>query len=62
MTTKQFKDLGVNEEFVFKGLNYRKIEEKRVSCCRCINACLVENPDNKTQFKPIEEVEVNEQK
>ena len=64
MSVKQFKDVSVNDQFVFKGLKYVKIEEKRISCCRSINACLVENPETKTQFKPLEEVEVevNEQK
>lgn len=60
MVTKQFKDVAVNQEFVFNGLTYRKLEEKRISCCRAINACLVENPNTTTQVKPIEEVQVNE--
>lgn len=60
MVNKQFKDVGLNQEFVFNGVNYKKVEEKRISCCRCINACCLDNTESKTQFKPEEEVQVNE--
>lgn len=61
MATKQFKDLNVNEEFTFNGVQYKKIDEVRVSCCRCINACLVNDPNNKIQVKPLDEVVVSDQ-
>lgn len=60
MINKQFKDLAVNEQFIFNGSTYKKIEEVRVSCCRSINACLVDDENNKIQVKPLEEVSVNE--
>jgi hypothetical protein len=59
MATKQFKDLVVNEEFVLNSISYKKIEEKRISCCRSINACEITNDDKKIQVKPLEEVTVN---
>lgn len=61
MATKQFKDLTVNEVFTFNGLEYKKIEEVRVSCCRSINACLVSDQNNKVQIKPLDEVTVNDE-
>jgi len=61
MATKQFKDLNIDDEFVLNGLSYKKIEEKRVSCCRSINACAVGNPDQKIQVKPLDEVSVNDE-
>lgn len=61
MATKQFQDVQVNEEFTFNGVQYKKIDEVRVSCCRCINACLVSDPNNKVQIKPLDEVVVSDQ-
>lgn len=58
MSTKQFKDLAVNDTFIINGMSYKKIEEKRVSCCRSINACGVSDENNKIQVKPLDEVEV----
>jgi len=61
MSTKQFKDVAVNEEFTFNGLQYKKINEVRVSCCRSINACLVSDANNKIQVKPLDEVTVSDE-
>jgi hypothetical protein len=58
MSTKQFKDLAVNDTFILNGMSYKKIEEKRVSCCRSINACATNDENNKIQVKPLDEVEV----
>jgi hypothetical protein len=61
MSTKQFKDLNVDDQFELAGVSYKKIEEKRVSCCRSINACAVANPEHKIQVKPLDEVSVNDE-
>lgn len=61
MATKQFKDLAVNDEFSFNGLQYKKIQEVRVSCCRSINACLVNDANNRIQIKPLDEVTVGDE-
>jgi hypothetical protein len=61
MATKQFKDLAVNDEFTLNGVKYKKTEEKRVSCCRSINACGVDNAQQKIQVKPLDEVVVDDQ-
>lgn len=61
MATKQFKDVNVNEEFTMNGILYKKIDEVRISCCRSINACLVNDSNNKIQVKPLDEVTVSDQ-
>ena len=61
MSTKQFKDLNVDEQFTLNGVDYKKIQEKRVSCCRSINACSVANPEQKIQVKPLDEVVVSDE-
>lgn len=59
MLTKQFKDVAIDEQFTFNGLQYKKIKEVKVSCCRSINACLVSDAKSKIQVKPLDEVTVN---
>ena len=61
MSTKQFKDVMIDEEFTLNGLQYKKINEVRVSCCRSINACLVNDANSKIQVKPLDEVTVNDE-
>lgn len=58
-TNKQFKDVAVNEEFMLNGVQYKKIEEVKVSCCRSINACMVDDVNKKIQVKPLDEVTIN---
>lgn len=58
-TNKQFKDVAVNEEFMLNGVQYKKIEEVKVSCCRSINACRVDDVNKKIQVKPLDEVTTN---
>lgn len=56
MATKQFKDIPVDTVFTLNGVDYKKINEVRVSCCRSINACRVDDNNNKIQVKPLDEV------
>ena len=56
MATKQFKDVSVNTQFTLNGVDYKKIDEVRVSCCRSINACRVDDANNRIQVKPLDEV------
>lgn len=60
MVSKQFKDLNVNDQFTLNNVKYKKIDEVRVSCCRVINACVVDDENNKIQVKPLDEVLVDE--
>lgn len=53
---KAFKDLSVGEVFTFNGISCEKIPEKRISCCRCLNAKQV-NDSREIQINPLTEVE-----
>lgn len=61
MIKKEFKDLVDGEVFKFNNLEYKKIAQVEVSCCRSINAEEVANASNRTFFNPSAEVEVNDQ-
>jgi hypothetical protein len=52
-------DVPVNATFTVNGVQYKKIDEVKVSCCRSINAEAVDNPSNKTFFPGNTLVETN---
>lgn len=55
---KKFKELADGTLFKFADAIYKKIPEERISCCKVINACAVENADvNRNSFLPETEVE-----
>jgi hypothetical protein len=54
----QFKDLAIDGIFTMNGIQYKKIQDVRINCCRSINAIAVTDPNNKTQVQPLTEVEV----
>jgi hypothetical protein len=60
MKTLPFKDVQVNQIFKMNNTEYKKIQEKRISCCKFTNACLISNENNKIGIKPLTEVEVND--
>ncbi len=57
--TKAFKDLNLGDKFTVNGVEYTKIAEVKVSCCRAINAQASANSDQRTFFAPGTTVEVN---
>ncbi len=59
MANKKFMDLSVGEKFTLNGLEYEKIPDERISCCRVNNAQQI-NSGEKIQIIPIEEVSVND--
>ena len=59
MANKKFIDLSVGQKFTLNGLEYEKIPDERISCCRVNNAQQINNGD-KIQVIPIEEVSVND--
>lgn len=61
MSSKLFKDLADNDIFKSKGIEYKKIPQFKVSCCRSVNAEQVDNANQKTFIQPSEEVEINDQ-
>jgi hypothetical protein len=60
MKTVQFKDVAIETTFKMNEVEYKKIEEKRISCCKFTNACLVTNPNQKVGIKPLTEVQVDD--
>jgi hypothetical protein len=56
---KQFSELAVGERFTVNGMEYVKMQEVRVSCCRSINAQAVNDINNKTFIGPTTTVTVN---
>jgi hypothetical protein len=55
---KQFKDLNIDDQFILNNNTYKKIADIKVSCCRKLNACLVEDTNQRIQVKPLDEVEL----
>jgi len=64
MSTKKFKDINIDQVFTYKNTQYKKIPEKKISCCKRLNACAVGSKKTEIQINPLEDVEVddNEQK
>jgi hypothetical protein len=60
MKTVQFKDIAVDQNFKMNDTEYKKIEEKRISCCKFTNACLVSDTSQKTGIKPLTEVQIDD--
>jgi hypothetical protein len=56
---KVFSELAVGERFQLNGINYVKIQEVRVSCCRSINAQDANNPASKTFIQASTTVTIN---
>jgi hypothetical protein len=60
MSIKRFVDLGMGDKFNLNGVEYTKIPEERISCCKALNAQTVSEPHTKIQVVPITEVEVQD--
>jgi hypothetical protein len=61
MAKVKFKDLKVNDTFTLNNTEYKKVVEKKISCCKRLNACLASDEKQMIQVTPITEVEVNDQ-
>jgi hypothetical protein len=61
MTTKQFKELKVGDTFTFNNIEYVRIADEKISCCRSNNAALVSEAKTKSFVPPLSEVQVNDQ-
>lgn len=57
MQNVQFKDLKTGDNFKYNNLEYVKISEERISCCKYLNAALSSDKKNKIQVKPLTNVE-----
>lgn len=61
MITKKFKDLSVGDTFIFNNVEYTRIADEKISCCRSNNAVLNDETKKKTFIQPLSEVQVNDQ-
>lgn len=60
MSIKKFFDLAVGDKFTLNSVEYTKIPEERISCCKALNAQTVTEPHTKIQVIPITEIEVQD--
>lgn len=60
MAIKKFKDLNDGELFSLNNVNYKKIKEVKISCCKRINAQACDNVSNRVKIDPETEVTVND--
>lgn len=58
MRTEQFQNLSIGTKLTHNGIEYIKIEDERVSCCRVNNAVMTSDPSKKTQINNLTEVEI----
>lgn len=57
---KQFKDIQDGEMFKLNGIEYKKIPNVKISCCRSINSEETADANKKHFVQPLVEVEVND--
>jgi hypothetical protein len=60
MSIKTFNELSVGDTFTLNGVEYKKINEVKISCCKSINAASTANENMKIKVTPITEVEIND--
>lgn len=60
MPNMQFKDLGVDAVFTLNNVQYKKVAEQRVSCCKSINAVKVDDAKIRVKVEASTEVQVND--
>lgn len=53
----KFNEVAVGEKFKFNNVEYTKIPEVRVSCCKVKENCQEIVTGNKVVLKPLDEVE-----
>lgn len=51
-------DLEIGSKFIHEDNQYYKIKDKRLTCCKVLNAALVDNPKKEIMIIPVTEVEV----
>jgi hypothetical protein len=56
---KTFSELENGTKFVYKGTEYEKVAQVKISCCKNINAQSTANAKIRTFIAPKAEVEVN---
>lgn len=60
MKTVQFKDVAVGSKFFVNEVEYSRVQDTRISCCKTINAIATANPKDRKQLSATTEVQVND--
>lgn len=60
MKTVQFKDVPVNTTFIMNNVEYKKVQERKISCCKSMNCVLASDEKQIASVKPLTEVQVND--
>ena len=60
MKEVQFKELKVNDKFFLNDIEYVRVPDKRVSCCRVLNAMNASNNKEIIAVKPLTIVKIND--
>lgn len=60
MSLKEFKDVADGELFKTNNIEYKKIPQVKVSCCRSLNAEQTADANQRIFVQPNTEVEVND--
>ena len=54
-----FSDVSVNQKFTYENNEYIKTDQKKISCCKFINAHLVGNTNQTIGIRPNQTVKVD---
>lgn len=57
---KTFDQVAVGSQFTHNGVEYKKTDVVKVSCCKSINAIATTNEKDRIYVQPTQEVEVSE--
>lgn len=60
MKTVQFKDVPVNTNFFMNNVEYKRVADKKISCCKSINCALSSDAKQTASIQPLVEVQVND--
>jgi hypothetical protein len=60
MAIKKFSEIALGTKFTLSGIEYVKMQEERISCCKFHNAIQTNNTSVKIGVTPITDVEVSE--
>lgn len=56
---KMFSELAVGATFKYNGVDYKKIDKVRISCCQAVNAVAAKNESNRIFISDETTVVVN---
>lgn len=60
MKEVEFKQLKVDDIFILDNIEYKRMTDQKISCCKSLNAVATNNPAQKIQVKPLTKVQIND--